>query len=98
MDKEYNFMCNYIICWVYIKVVNIVSVPAGMYYLDMYTDIETSTFHTSLNTGHTGQFRAILACTRRYRKKLFIYLFIFLSFVIFEFLLGQNDNLFVLTY
>ena len=32
---------------------------------DMYTGIETSTFHTSLNTGHTGQFRAILACTRR---------------------------------
>ena len=39
-------------------------------------------------TGHTGQFRAISTDTRRtgqYRKK---FLFYFLSFVIFEFLLG----------
>ena len=36
------------------------------------------------NTGRTG----------RYRK----FFFFFLSFVIFEFLLGQNGNLFALTY
>ena len=42
-------------------------------------------------TGRTGQFRAIPAGT----EKSF---FFFLSFVIFEFLLGQNGNLFVLTY
>ena len=52
----------------------------------------------------TGQFRAILAGTGRtdrYRKKVFIfyfYYYYFLSFVIFEFLLGQNGNLFSLTY
>ena len=52
----------------------------------------------------TGQFRAILTGTGRtgrYRKKVFIfyfYYYYFLSFVIFEFLLGQNDNLFSLTY
>ena len=47
-------------------------------------------------TSCTGQFRAIPAGTvrtGRYRKKFF-----FLSFVIFEFLLGQNGNLFALTY
>ena len=48
-------------------------------------------------TGRTGQFRAILAGTGRtgrYRKKFFF----FLSFVIFEFFLIHNGNLFVLTY
>ena len=50
-------------------------------------------------TGHTGQFRAISAGTGRtgQYKKMFLF-FIFLSFVIFEFLLGQNSNLFALTY
>ena len=50
-------------------------------------------------TSRTSQFRAIPAGTGRtgqYRKKVF-FLFI-LSFVMFEFLLGQNGNLFVLTY
>ena len=50
-------------------------------------------------TGRTGQFRAIPAGTGRtgrYRKKFFF--FFFLSFVIFEFLLEQNGNLFVLIY
>ena len=69
-----------------IKIVN--TIPAGM-----YTGIETSTFCTGLNTGRIGQFREILTGT----EKSFIYLF-FLSFVIFEFLLGQNGNLFALTY
>ena len=66
-----------------------------MYRTGMYTVIKISTFRTGLNT---GQFRAILAVTGRtgrYRKKFF---FFFLSFVIFEFLLGQNGNLFALTY
>ena len=53
----------------------------------------TSMFRTGRNTGRTGQFRAIPAGTE---KSLFF--FFFLSFVIFEFLLGQNGNLFALTY
>ena len=57
----------------------------------------TLLFRTRKNTGHTGQFRAIPTSTKRTNQKrnLFIYLF-FLSFVIFEFLLGQNGNLLVL--
>ena len=53
------------------KEVNTVPVPAvsaGMYRTGMYTGIETSTFHTGLNTGrtgHTDQFRAIPAGTGR---------------------------------
>ena len=97
-------MCNYIICCVYIKVVNTVPVPAGMYCTRMYTDIETSTFHIDLNTGRTGHVLAILANFGQYRpvpgdaEKSFYFYFFILSFVIFEFLLGQNGNLFVLTY
>ena len=71
----------------------VITVPAGMYRIGMYTGIETSTFRTGLNTGrtdHTGQFRAIPAGTEKS--------FFFLSFVIFEFLLGQNGNLFALIY
>ena len=52
--------------WIFGKVVNTVAVPAGMYRTSMYTSIETLTFHTSLNTGHTShtdQFRAISAGT-----------------------------------
>ena len=60
-------MCNYIICYVYIKVVNTVPVLAGMYCTRMYTDIETSTFYTSLNTGRTGHVLAILANFGQYR-------------------------------
>ena len=57
----------------------------------------TPLFRTGKNTGRTGQFRAIPAGTGRtgqYRKKFFF----FFSFVIFEFLLGRNGNLFALTY
>ena len=60
----------------------------------------TPLFRTGKNTGRTGQFRAIPADTGRtgrYKKK-FVFFNFFLSFVIFEFLLGQNDNLFALTY
>ena len=74
-------MCNYIICCVYIKVVNTVPVPADMYCTRMYTDIETSTFHTGLNTGRV---LAILANFGQYRpvpgdaeKKFFILFFYF---------------------
>ena len=59
----------------------------------------TPLFRTGKNTGRTGQFRAIpagIGRTGQYRKKFFF--FFFLSFVIFEFLLRQNGNLFVLTY
>ena len=80
-----------------------------MYCTGMYTGIETSTFRTGLNTGRIGhvpaipdkfgQYRPISAGTGRtgQYKKMFLF-FIFLSFVIFEFLLGQNSNLFALTY
>ena len=53
----------------------------------------TPLFSTRKNTGRTGQFWAIPAGT----EKSFFFFF-FLSFVIFEFLLGQNGNLFALTY
>ena len=43
-----------------------------------------------ISADHIGQFWTILAGTRNF--------FFFLSFVIFEFLLEQNDNLFTLTY
>ena len=52
----------------------------------------TPLFRTRKNTGRTGQFRAIPAGTEK------SFFFFFLSFVIFEFLLGQNGNLFALTY
>ena len=42
-------------------------------------------------SGNISQYRA-------YRPVQILFYFIFLSFVIFEFLLGQNDNLFALTY
>lgn len=57
--------------------VDIVLVPTGMYRTDTYTDIETITFHTDLNTSHTDQFRALptgTGRTDRYRKKLFFVL------------------------
>ena len=78
-----------------VKEVNTVPipVPVGMYRTDMYTGIETPTFRTGLNTdrtSHTGQFQAILAGT----KKSFFFFFFFF----FVFLLGQNGNLFALTY
>ena len=50
----------------------------------------TPTFRTGKNTGRTGQYQAIRAGTK--------FFFFFLSFVIFEFLLGKNGNLFALTY
>ena len=71
------------------------------YHTGKQTGTYNPLFRTGKNTGRTGQFRAILASTRRtgrYKKKVFIFLLFFLSFVIFEFLLGQNDNLFALTY
>ena len=45
----------------------------------------------TFKTSRTGHVQAIPVSTE---KKIYIYL----SFVIFEFLLGQNDNLFALTY
>ena len=56
----------------------------------------TPLFRTGKNTGRTGQFRAILGVPAGKEKSFF--LFFFLSFVIFEFLLGKNGNLFALTY
>ena len=60
-----------------------------MYRTGMYTGIEISTFRTSLNTsrtGHIGQFQAIPAGIEK--SYFILFLFIFISFVIFEFLLG----------
>ena len=67
-----------------------------MYRTGMYTGIETSMFRTGLNTGHTGHVPTNFGQYWPIQKKFFF--FFFLSFVIFEFLLGQNDNLFALTY
>ena len=75
-----------------VNTVLVLAVLAGMY----RTGIETSTFRTGLNTGHIGQFRVILGVPAGIEKSFFF--FFFLSFVIFEFLLGQNGNLFALTY
>ena len=52
----------------------------------------TPLFRTGKNTGHVP---AGTGLTDQYKKKVFIF---FLSFVVFEFLLRQNDNLFALTY
>ena len=54
----------------------------------------TPLFHIGKNTGRTGQFRAIPGVPAGTEKSFFF----FLSFVIFEFLLGQNGNLLALTY
>ena len=65
----------------------------------------TPLFRTGKNTGHTGLVPAVPANFGQYwpvpgvpagTEKSFF--FFFLSFVIFEFLLGQNGNLFALTY
>ena len=57
----------------------------------------TPLFRTRKNTDRIGQFRAIPASTKKKVFKFFLKFF-FLSFVIFEFLLWKNDNLFALTY
>ena len=76
-----------------------------MYCTGMYTGFETSTFRTGLNTGRTSHVPVIPANFEQYQpvpgvsadtEKIFF--FFFLSFVIFEFLLEQNGNIFVLTY
>ena len=68
----------------------------------MYTSIKTSMFRTGLNIGYTGHVLAILANFGQYwpiqKKVCLFFFFFFLSFVIFEFLLRQNGNLFALTY
>ena len=62
-------------------------------------------FRTGKNTGRTdlvpsnfGQYRPVPGVPAGTEKSFLFIFFIFLSFVIFEFLLGQNCNLFVLTY
>ena len=71
-----------------------------MYRTSMYTGIKTSTFCTDLNTSHIGQFQAIPGVPAGTEKSFFLFfiIIIFLSFAIFEFLLGHNGNLFALTY
>ena len=70
-----------------------------LYSTGMYTDIETLMFHTGLNTGRTSHVPVIPANFEQYLPvQKTIFFFFFLSFVIFEFLLGQNSNLFALTY
>ena len=66
------------------KVVNTVSVLVGM-----YTSIEISTFHTSLNTGRTDHILAIPANFGQYRpvqKNVYIYIYIYI-FKFFNFLI-----------
>ena len=70
-----------------------------MYRTSMYTDIEMPMFHTGLNSSHVPTISADFGHYRPVQKKVFfIFLFYFFSFVIFEFLQGQNGNLFALTY
>ena len=58
------------------------TVPAGMYCTGMYTGIETSTFHTGLNTGHVwtipgnfGQYRLVPSVLASIEKSLFYFIF-----------------------
>ena len=57
----------------------------------------TPLFRTGKNTGRIGHVPAGPANFGQYQH-IQIFFFFFLSFLIFEFLLGQNDNLFALTY
>ena len=57
----------------------------------------TPLFRTGKNTGRTGHVPAVPANFGQYLQ-IQNFFFFFLSFLIFEFLLGQNDNLFALTY
>ena len=63
-----------------------------MYRTSIYTSIKTSTFRTGLNTSRTSHVPTIPAGTEK------SFFFFFLSFVIFEFLLGKNGSLFAFTY
>ena len=45
--------------------VDTIPVPASMYRDGTYIGIEMPTFHTSLNTGRTSQFRVLLAGTKK---------------------------------
>ena len=56
---------------------------------------EKYTDRTGLVPANFGQYRPVPGVQAGTEKSFF---FFFLSFVIFEFLLGQNGNLFVLTY
>ena len=58
------------------------TVLAGMYCTDMYTGIETLTFHTDLNTGHVwvipanfGQYRLVPSVPAGIEKVLFYFIF-----------------------
>ena len=68
-----------------------------MYSTGTHTGIETLMFRIGLNTDRTGYVPAIPANFGQYRPVQKNFYFI-LSFVSFEFLLGQNGNLSVLTY
>ena len=63
--------------WEVAKVVDTVlvpNVPAGMYFIDTYANIEMPTFRTSLNTGRFWVLPANIGCIGRYRKKAFVFL------------------------
>ena len=57
----------------------------------------TLLFRTGKNTSRTDQFQAIPAGTEK-KFYYYYYYYYYFSFVIFEFLLGENGNLFALTY
>jgi len=62
------------------RVVDTVLVSAGMYCTNTYASFETTTFRTSLNTGHIGHVPAIPVDLGHYRlvqkkKKKLFYLF-----------------------
>ena len=65
------------------------------------TDKQTGTVNPPISYRKKYQpYRSISGNTGQYaqEKKFFFYYYYFLSFVIFEFLLGQNSNLFALIY
>ena len=70
------------------KVINTIpmlAIPTNMYRTGTYISIEMSMFHTDLNTGCTNHLLANSGITGKYPKKK-KKLFLFFSFLIFEFL------------
>ena len=67
-----------------VNIVLVLVVPVGMYRTGIYTSIKMPTFRTGLNIGRTGHVSTDFGHYRLVPKKK--KLFLFFSFVIFEFL------------
>ena len=97
-SHHYHFSSRSSSIWIQTRGVNIV--PYWLIWLVYTVPVSklvrlTPLFRTGKNTGRTGHILSIPAGTE---KKFYYYYYYFLSFVIFEFLLGQNGNLFALAY